>query len=293
MIYTIATFDDSGQVDETIELDVVASFDEEYGSSAPQSPVESGYNIYDNISHSNAKFSMTGVITDSLFRRKEGLVQYVNGRFVNMYSADSGEVLDKKSDDILQNMKHRLLQLRDGKEVFGIFESYRGKDEFFTSQVNLIYPCILTNISFSNKNGGNAIYPSMSFERIRVATVSFEEVQNPTPKLIPLIRHGDAGNQTGSSGSIGSKSDTDPITAAKEMGSGAVPEGLKKEKSWADVEVSKIAKKQDLERATLNAKRVADNKLKNGELTIPQYGGFVQKTVESEMTPKYGASWNK
>lgn len=291
MIYTIVLFDEQGQVDETIAFDAVTGFDESYTSTIPQSAVESGYSLSDSIVKSNDKFTLSGVITDSLFRRKGALLQYVNGRFVRIF-----EDIDPIGDDNpVITMKARLKKLRDDREIFGIFESLRGANETETTQVNLIYPCALTDIGFSNKDGGNAIYPNMSFERIRVATVSFDVVKNPSPELIPHIKHGNAGNQTGASGSVDVPDvKVDPsLKEQTDAGKSAVPKELKKDEGWADKKIKAMNKEEDALRASIKYKKQADEMISNGTMRYGESGQWIDAQIDKDMKAKYGGNWNK
>lgn len=287
MIYTIVLFNDEGQVQETIAFDAVTGFDEGYSSTIPQSPVEAGYALSDHIIKSNDKFSLSGVITDSMFRRRGALIQYVNGEFVRMYE----DVDPLPTENPVIAMKARLKALRDNREIFGIFQSLRGANETVTSQVELIYPCALTDISFSNKDGANSISPSMSFEKIRVATVEFKVVENPSPELIPYVKHGNAGNQTGATGAIEVK---DPeLEADIKAGKSVVPPELKKEATWADKKVKEQTKQLDILKATNQAKEKASERISQGALSYGESGAYIKSYVNVIMTKKYGAGWDK
>lgn len=290
MIYTIVLFNDEGAVDETIVFDSVSGFDETYSSSIPQAPVENGFSLSDHIIKGNDKFSLSGVITDSLFRRKGALIQYVNGRFVRMYE----DVDPLPTENPIITMKARIKKLRDDREIFGVFESLRGFNETETSQVNLIYPCALTDVSFSNKDGGNAIYPNMSFERIRVSTVDFKVVENPSPELIPHIKHNNGGNQTGDSGAVKiADADSPDLKAQADAGKSVVPKELKKEETWADKKVAQQQKQKDILLATNKAKEKASQLISEGKLEYGQSGAYVSDQVSKEMKPKYGAKWDE
>lgn len=290
MIYTIVLYDANGQLDETISFDSVTGFDESYSSTIPQAPVESGFSLSDHIIKGNDKFTLSGVVTDSMFRRKGALIQYVNGRFVRIYE----DIDPLPTESPVITMKARIKKLREDREIFGLLESSRGANEAEATQVNLIYPCALNDLTFSNKDGGNAIYPNMSFERIRVSTVTFETVKNPSPQLIPHIKHGDAGNQTGSSGSVDIKDVTkDPsLKGQADAGKGVVPKEIK-ETTWADKTIKNMNKQEDILRATNQAKRQADVLISEGKLSYGESGAYVAGQVEKVMKPKYGAKWDE
>ena len=186
-------------------------------------------------------------------------------------------------------------KLRNDSEIFGIFESLKGKSEVETSQVNLIYPCALNDLSFSNKDGGNAIYPNMSFEKIRVSIVDFKEVKNPTPELIPHIKHDNAGNQTGGTGSleIPEVSENPDLKAQMDAGKSVVPKELKKETTWADKKTTEQEKQKDILRSTNSAKEKADKLISEGKLGYGQSGAYVADQVSKEMKVKYGAKWDE
>ena len=74
MIYTLYLVDDNNNVTETISLDVISSFGEDYSSNIAQNSVENGYVISDSISLSNPKFNISGVITDTKFRVRDQLI---------------------------------------------------------------------------------------------------------------------------------------------------------------------------------------------------------------------------
>lgn len=277
MIYTIALLNEGGTVEETIEFDSVSSFSESYSSTIPQAPVESGTSLSDHITKGNDKFSMSALITNSMFRKKGALIAYVNGEFVRVNEAT--EPLPTEDPVIL--MKARLKKLRDDKEIFGIFESLKSGAEIQTTQVNLIYPCVLSELSFDNKDGANAIYPNMSFEKIRVSSVEFEVVKNPSPNLIPYIKSNDNGNKSGTSGSIDSKSDsadTDILKVSKEQ-AGAMKPDMKEDNAMAK-RVEGIQKKYDRNQAEIEAEKAFRKRLDEGKLTYGEGGAFIDKYVE-------------
>lgn len=292
MIYTIVIFNDDGQIEDTIAFDSVSSFDEGYRSSVPQSAVEDGYNVADTMIKENDKFSLSGVITSSFFRRKGAMVVYIGGRFVRPYA----DVDPLPTDNVLITMKQKLKDIRDKGIIFGIFESQTPSTE--GSQVNLIYPCALSDLSFSNRDGGNAIYPNMSFEKIRVTKVEFQKVENPTPELVPYVRHANGGNQTGNSGSIqvkgvGGDDDGVNIKSVKEEAKEFVPDSLKKEDSWADKKVAEQQKQKD---ALLAANAAKESVLKNVSAGVIGYrgsGAIVDNAQDVVMKQKYGEDWNK
>ena len=118
MIYTLYLVDDNNNITETISLDVINSFGEDYSSSIAQNAVENGYVISDSISINNPKFSVSGVITDSKFRVKGHLVVF-NGNTFEKSQGDGREQFQQISDDdYADKVKDRLIKLWENKEVF-------------------------------------------------------------------------------------------------------------------------------------------------------------------------------
>lgn len=184
MIYTLYLVDDNSNITETISLDVINSFGEDYSSSIAQNAVENGYVISDSISINNPKFSISGVITDSKFRVKGHLVVF-NGNTFEKSQGDNREQFQQISDDVYADkVKDRLIKLWENKEVFGILES-KDINNVKGSQVRNIFPCALSSLSFDKSSADAALYPTMSIEKIRYAVVTVSTVKNPVPELIP------------------------------------------------------------------------------------------------------------
>lgn len=184
MIYTLYLVDDNNNITETISLDVINSFGEDYSSSIAQNTVENGYVISDSISISNPKFSIGGVITDSKFRVKGHLVVFDGNTFVKSQGDNREQFQQISDDDYADKVKERLIKLWENKEVFGILES-KDINNVKGSQVRNIFPCVLSSLSFNKSDAAAAIYPNMSIEKIRYAVVTVGTVKNPTPELIP------------------------------------------------------------------------------------------------------------
>ena len=183
MIYTIYLVDDNSNITETISLDVINSFGEDYSSSIAQNAVENGYVISDSISINNPKFSISGVITDSKFRVKGHLVVF-NGNTFEKSQGDNREQFQQISDDdYADKVKDRLIKLWENKEVFGILES-KDINNVKGSQVRNIFPCALSSLSFDKSSADAALYPTMSIEKIRYAVVTVSTVKNPVPELV-------------------------------------------------------------------------------------------------------------
>ena len=183
MIYTLYLVDDNSNITETISLDVINSFGENYSSSIAQNAVENGYVISDSISINNPKFAISGVITDSKFRVKGHLVVF-NGNTFEKSQGDNREQFQQISDDdYADKVKDRLIKLWENKEVFGILES-KDINNVKGSQVRNIFPCALSSLSFDKSSADAALYPTMSIEKIRYAVVTVSTVKNPVPELV-------------------------------------------------------------------------------------------------------------
>lgn len=187
MIYTLYLVDNNSSITETISLDVINSFGEDYSSNIAQNTVENGYVISDSISISNPKFSVSGVITDSKFRVSGHLVVF-NGNTFEKSQGDNREQFQQISDDdYADKVKDRLIKLWENKEIFGILES-KDINNIKGSQVRNIFPCVLSSLSFNKSDAASAIYPTLSVERIRYAVVTVGTVKDPTPELIPKYK---------------------------------------------------------------------------------------------------------
>lgn len=288
MIYSLVILNDQGAIQETISFDAVLRFSKSYSMTVAQNPVEEGFSVSDHISRGNTKFSMSAVVTDSLFMRKGATLQYINGRFERIYE-DIDPITDESPSKAMQE---RLEAIAEKGEIFGLFES---KSNSNTNVVNLIYPCAMTTLDFDNSDGSEAVYPVMSFEKIRVAKVETRVVENPSPELIPYVKSSNAGNQSGGSGIAGldgkDTDDTDLIKLAKEGNKDLVQKVVPKEKSWADIKVAEQQKQIDEMTFTNQAEREFRKRLESGKLTWGDKGTFNQVYVNSLMTKKYGAGW--
>ena len=182
MIYTLYLVDDNSNITETISLDVINSFGEDYSSNIAQNTVENGYVISDSISINNPKFSIGGVITDSKFRVKGQLVVFNGNTFVKSQGDNREQFQTISDDDYAEKVKARLIKLWENKEIFGILES-TDINNLQGSKVRNIFPCVLSSLGFSKSDAASAIYPTMSIERIRYATVTIGKVTNPVAEL--------------------------------------------------------------------------------------------------------------
>ena len=182
MIYTLYMVDDNSNITETISLDVINSFGEDYSSNIAQNTVENGYVISDSISINNPKFSIGGVITDSKFRVKGQLVVFNGNTFVKSQGDNRDQFQTISDDDYAEKVKARLIKLWENKEIFGLLEA-TDINNVKGSKVRDIFPCVLSSLGFSKSDAASAIYPTMSIERIRYATVTIGKVTNPVAEL--------------------------------------------------------------------------------------------------------------
>ena len=214
MIYTLYLVDDNSNITETISLDVVNSFGEDYSSNIAQNTVENGYVISDSISINNPKFSIAGVITDSKFRVTGQMVVFNGNTFVKSQGDNREQFQTISDDDYAEKVKARLIKLWENKEIFGILES-TNINNIRGSKVRDIFPCVLSNLGFNKSDAASAIYPTMSIERIRYAVVTTTTVKNPTPELIPKYKESvEAQSKTKSIGAGVSTKD-DPVKDAQ------------------------------------------------------------------------------
>ena len=216
MIYTLYLVDDNSNITETISLDVINSFGEDYSSNIAQNAVENGYVISDSISINNPKFSIAGVITDSKFRVTGQLVVFNGSTFVKSQGDNRDQFQTISDDDYAEKVKDRLIKLWENKEIFGILES-TNINNIKGSKVRDIFPCVLSSLGFNKSDAAAAIYPTMSIERIRYAVVTTTTVKNPTPELIPRYEADKMRQSEATNVSAGVKSDekgSDPVTSA-------------------------------------------------------------------------------
>ncbi|WP_206060187.1 phage baseplate protein, partial [Escherichia coli] len=105
------------------------------------------FSVSDHVTKGNTKFTINAVVSDSLFMRKGATLQYVNGKFVRLYE-DVDPITDESPSKAVQA---RLETIWEKSEIFGLFESKSSSPQ--TNVVNLIYPCILTDLSFEENDG--------------------------------------------------------------------------------------------------------------------------------------------
>lgn len=207
MIYTLYLVDDNNNVTETISLDVISSFGEDYSSNIAQNSVENGYVISDSISLSNPKFNISGVITDTKFRVRGQLVVFDGNTFVKVSGGNKEQVTQISDDEFAETVKARLLKLWENKEIFGILES-KDINNIKGTQVRSVFPCALSNLSFEKSDAASAIYPRMSIEKIRYAVVTFTTVKNPTPELLPKYQESISAQSKSSTSSASTGADS-------------------------------------------------------------------------------------
>ena len=248
MIYTLYLVDDNNNITETISLDVINSFGEDYSSSIAQNTVESGYVISDSISISNPKFSIGGVITDSKFRVKGHLVVFNGNSFVKSQGDNREQFQQISDDDYAEKVKARLIKLWENKEIFGILESTE-INNIKGTKVRNIFPCVLSSLSFNKSDSASAIYPSMSIEKIRYSVVTVSTVKDPIPELIPKYKESvEAQSKTGEGGAKTTASDASgdaDAEAKKLLGNVSGQETTKKPAKKADLLTINVTAQSD------------------------------------------------
>lgn len=248
MIYTLYLVDNNSNITETISLDVINSFGEDYSSSIAQNTVESGYVISDSISISNPKFSIGGVITDSKFRVKGHLVVFNGNSFVKSQGDNKEQFQQISDDDYAEKVKARLIKLWENKEIFGILESTE-INNIKGTKVRNIFPCVLSSLSFNKSDSASAIYPSMSIEKIRYSVVTVSTVKDPIPELIPKYKESvEAQSKTGEGGAKTKSDDAlgDPAAEAKKLlGNVSGQETTKKPAKKADLLTLNVTAQSD------------------------------------------------
>ena len=292
MIYTLYLVDDNSNITETISLDVVNSFGEDYSSNIAQNTVENGYVISDSISINNPKFSIAGVITDSKFRVTGQLVVFNGETFSKSESSSQSQFVTISDDDYAEKVKDRLIKLWENKEIFGILES-TNINNIRGTKVRDIFPCVLSNLGFNKSDAASAIYPTMSIERIRYAVVTTTSVKNPTPELLPIYAANIEKQSQTTSVNTGVKSDektSDPVADAKSMLGNLAGEAPKKaqELKMSTEYLTKQAYANAIEvvnktSVLKGAARVA----KIHELAEQQFNLFVSRGEALETNPKF------
>ena len=292
MIYTLYLVDDNSNITETISLDVINSFGEDYSSNIAQNAVENGYVISDSISINNPKFSIAGVITDSKFRVTGQLVVFNGSTFVKSQGDNRDQFQTISDDDYAEKVKDRLIKLWENKEIFGILES-TNINNIKGSKVRDIFPCVLSSLGFNKSDAASAIYPTMSIERIRYAVVTTTTVKNPTPELIPKFEADKIKQSETTNVNTGVKSDektSDPKADAKAMLGNLAGETTKKaqELKLSTESLTKEAYAQAIEVVTKTSTLTGSARIaKIHEIAEQQFNLFVSRGEALETNPKF------
>lgn len=194
MIYVIKT--ENGDV---ITFDSILSFSESYRGGVTSHPVEDGTTISDHVTTENVKFRIQGVVSDYNFwnplknslrgipaynypRQDSGMVISPNGiayesGFVtipNDFSTPDGDSVKSIADTI----RKRLIDIQRNSEMVTLFSYVVGGEATTTD----IWPnCIITDLSFDKSpDSGDAIYPNMSLEQIKVVKVKVTQANSDT-----------------------------------------------------------------------------------------------------------------
>ena len=291
MIYTIYLVDDNSNITETISLDVINSFGEDYSSNIAQNTVENGYVISDSISINNPKFTIGGVITDSKFRVSGHLVVFNGSTFVKSQGDNRDQFQTISDDDYAEKVKARLIKLWENKEIFGILEA-TDINNVKGSKVRDIFPCVLSSLGFSKSDAASAIYPTMSIEKIRYAVVTTTTVKNPTPELIPKFQANSKQHSETTSISTGVKSDekaSDPTADAKAMLGNLAGEAPKKpsELKLSTESLTKQAYANAIEGVKVTKLEGVARIARIHELAQEQFNLFVSRGEALESNPKF------
>lgn len=230
MIYTIVLFDNQNQATDTISIDCITDFSESYSQTATNHPVETGTPLTDNLTKSNDKFTISGVVSDFSVRDKSKKIKLTPDGDVILYSEDIRKnLIEFPEDDTVKtnktyDIKKQIISLIEVGAVVGIVisEGLIPENEGYVatnrgvasaSSIEIIYPCICTSIDFSDSSGEyGVIRPKLQFEKIRIASTRTEKVDN-VPAVLTKTPTGGAGNTgdaTGLGGDMPSGSDVVP-----------------------------------------------------------------------------------
>ena len=291
MIYTIYLVDDNSNITETISLDVINSFGEDYSSNIAQNTVENGYVISDSISINNPKFSIGGVITDSKFRVKGQLVVFNGNTFVKSQGDNRDQFQTISDDDYAEKVKARLIKLWENKEIFGILEA-TDINNVKGSKVRDIFPCVLSSLGFSKSDATSAIYPTMSIERIRYATVTIGKVTNPVAELSRKYEENRLEQSKTTNVGTGVKSEdkvSDPKADAKALLGNLAGEAPKKasELKLSTESLTKQAYANAIEGVKVTKLEGAARVARIHELAAEQFNLFVSRGEALESNPKF------
>ena len=230
MIYTIVLFDNQNQATDTISIDCITDFSESYSQTATSHPVETGTPLTDNLTKSNDKFTISGVVSDFSVRDKSKKIKLTPDGDVILDNEDIRKnLIEFPEDDTVKtnktyDIKKQIISLIGVGAVVGIVisEKFIPENEGYittnngvasASSIEILYPCICTSIDFSDSSGEyGVIKPKLQFEKIRIASTRTEKVDN-VPAVLTKTPTGGAGNTgdaTGQSGDMVSGSDVVP-----------------------------------------------------------------------------------
>ena len=231
MIYTIVLFDNQNQATDTISIDCITDFSESYSQTATSHPVETGTPLTDNLTKSNDKFTISGVVSDFSVRDKSKKIKLTPDGDVILDSEDIRKnLIEFPEDDTVKtnktyDIKKQIISLIEVGAVVGIVisEKFIPENEGYittnkgvasASSIEILYPCICTSIDFSDSSGEyGVIRPKLQFEKIRIATTRTEKVDN-VPAVLAKTPTGGAGSNvgdaTGQNGDMASLSDVVP-----------------------------------------------------------------------------------
>lgn len=195
MLYTIYTSDEAGNIVERVSLDCISDFNESYKLTVANNVVENGTSIADNTTYSNDEFSISGIVSDYSFRRKDKLITFQNGEF-NLIEANDQFVDTSIMDSPSLEIKRKLKEFHKRSEILGILVSNKEYNGSIDNDIEKIYPVIMTSLSFKDTaNSVDAIFPTMNFELIRFAETTYSKETNIPNQLTPLTK---AASDTGS-----------------------------------------------------------------------------------------------
>lgn len=227
MIYTIVLFDNQNQATDTISIDCITDFSESYSQTATSHPVETGTPLTDNLTKSNDKFTISGVVSDFSVRDKSKKIKLTPDGDVILDSEDIRKnLIEFPEDDTVKtnktyDIKKQIISLIEVGAVVGIVisEKFIPENEGYiitnngvasASSIEILYPCICTSIDISDSSGEyGVIRPKLQFEKIRIASTRTEKVDNVPAVLskTPTDGAGNKGDATGKTGDITSASD--------------------------------------------------------------------------------------
>ena len=226
MIYTIVLFDNQNQATDTISIDCITDFSESYSQTATSHPVETGTPLTDNLTKSNDKFTISGVVSDfSILNTSKKIKLSPDGEVI--FTSESAIIdFDELSVKPIRSydVKKQIISLIEVGAVVGIVisEEIIPENEGYVatnrgvasaSSIEILYPCICTSIDFSDSSGEyGVIRPKLQFEKIRIASTYTEKVDKAPTVLAkaPTGGAGNTGDATGLGGDMPSGSDVVP-----------------------------------------------------------------------------------